>query len=80
MVGAATIRSDLRAAGRMKIGGRHETAFNVVWERPRRARFEVMSRGKRSLVVLDGDQGWLVATLLGWAEPMPIPPDGSERS
>lgn len=67
-----SVRS-LRAAGRMRLGGRTEAAFTLVWEKPRRARFEVTFQGKVNLQVLDGDQGWWVAPLMGMPEPVPLP-------
>ncbi len=75
--GLARLRSvrNFRAAGRMSIRGRHEVTFTLAWERPGRARIEWTShsKGKVNLMVLDGDQGWLLAPGLGTPEPVPLP-------
>jgi hypothetical protein len=63
----------LRAAGKMRLGGRTEATFTLAWEKPRRARVEVTIRSNVILQVLDGDRGWWVAPLLGMPEPVPLP-------
>jgi hypothetical protein len=65
----------LRAAGRMRIGERYEATFTHLWKKPSRARIEVAIRGRVSLQVLDGNQGWQLAHLRGQPEFVPLPPE-----
>jgi hypothetical protein len=63
----------LRAAGRMTIRGRREATFQLAWQRPRHARLELTMEGRVSLLVLDGERGFMVAPRLGIPEPVPLP-------
>jgi hypothetical protein len=63
----------LRASGTMRLAGRTEATFSLVWKRPRHARVDVRIRGQAVLQVLDGEQGFWVAPLLGMPDPVPLP-------
>jgi hypothetical protein len=57
----------------MTIRGRREATFTLAWQRPRRVRIEFTIQGQVSLVVMDGDHGFMVAPRMGIPKPVPLP-------